>query len=164
MVDARWDQQELTGQILIRPNCSLSWSSTLAFFGVISLVSLSVALFLALMGAWPVLPFAGLELLALGSCLYYGACKAHCYEHISIDDREIVIARGRRREHERYGFQRYWARVELQRPRRGWYSNRLRITSHGRAVEIGRYLTDEEREQLAESLRGMLNQTAMQPV
>ena len=49
-------------------------------------------------------------------------------------------------------FDRAWARVELSHSPRRWYPSRLSITSHGRFVELGHFLTNGEREALASEL------------
>lgn len=103
-----------------------------------------------------ILPFAGLELVALGACLYCCARHANCYEHIVLRDDDLIIVKGQHKEQERYCFQRYWARVRIDRPRHAWYARRLKIVSHGRAVEVGRWLNEEERNALAQTLRGHL--------
>lgn len=42
--------------------------------------------------------------------------------------------------------------ASLQRHATGWYPSRLTIRSHGREVEVGRCLNEEERERLARDL------------
>ena len=42
--------------------------------------------------------------------------------------------------------------LALARSPRRWYPNRLSITSHGHRVELGRFLTNGEREALATAL------------
>ena len=48
------------------PNCSISPTGLLCAFAALAAVTLAIATGFALMGAWLVLPFAGLEVLALG--------------------------------------------------------------------------------------------------
>ncbi|MCB1796165.1 MAG: DUF2244 domain-containing protein, partial [Candidatus Competibacteraceae bacterium] len=56
---------------VLRPNRSLSWRQNLGVFGGLCLVTLMLVLPLVSMGFWLVLPFAGLELLAVGIGLYF---------------------------------------------------------------------------------------------
>jgi uncharacterized membrane protein len=42
-------------------------------------------------------------------------------------------------------FQRHWARVVLKQSRGDWYPSRLLLHSHGRQVEVGRFLEEQER-------------------
>ena len=64
----------------------------------------------------------------------------------------IRIERGRYGPRERWVMGRTWARVVLKVCPRQWYPSRLLIRAHGRTVEIGRFLVEEEREKLARDL------------
>ena len=48
-----------------RRNCSISPAALLGAFAALAAVTLAIGAGFALLGAWPVLPFAGLEVLAL---------------------------------------------------------------------------------------------------
>ena len=48
-------------------NCSISPAAMLAVFASLAGVTLAIGAGFALLGAWPVLPFAGLEVAALGA-------------------------------------------------------------------------------------------------
>jgi uncharacterized membrane protein len=75
------------------------------------LVSFGIAIGFALQGAWPILPFAGLEMLALGVALYIVARRATDWQEISINgDRINIVDHERGREQAR-SFQRAWAQV-----------------------------------------------------
>ena len=94
-----------------RRNNSLSSTGRLLAFGFIFVVSVGIAVAFAIIGAWPILPFAGLEMLVL--CLAFRAIgrRAADYERIAIDgDRVRVEIReaGQERGHE---FNRAWAQV-----------------------------------------------------
>ena len=56
-------------RIEICPNCSLSVRQAVMFFGSLCFISFAVAGMLAMQGFWPVLPFAGLEMIVLGWAL-----------------------------------------------------------------------------------------------
>ena len=49
-------------------------------------------------------------------------------------------------------FARHWAKVKLRSPPRRLGTSRLTIESHGRAYEVGSFLTEEDRRLLAERL------------
>jgi uncharacterized membrane protein len=65
--------------IIARPNQSSSWRANLLVLLALSVPSLGIAIAFAFAGAWPILPFAGLELLALGTALYYVNWKLQYY-------------------------------------------------------------------------------------
>jgi uncharacterized membrane protein len=104
------------------------------------------------LGFWLILPFAGLELLAVGTGLYVVARRCQACEVIDITDDAIRIAKGSRHPEQQWILQRVWARVVLERCAKQWYPSRLWIRSHGQAVEIGSFLNEEERQHLAAEL------------
>lgn len=100
-----------------------------------------------------VLPFSGLEIMALGAAFYLNSWRGGVQQVITIDEDSVVVEAGRTAPETREEFQRQWARVILQRSRNGWYPSRLLIRSHGRQVEIGEFLNEQERQGLAWELR-----------
>lgn len=104
------------------------------------------------LGAWPVLVFAGVEtLLVIGMLALYRAQARSSSEIVTLASGQLTIRRreGRRREEAR--FDPFWARLR-------WEGTRLYITHRGPGIEIGRFLTPEEREDLARSLGEALRQ------
>ncbi len=136
-------------RFILCPNRSLTWRGTVLFFMSLVVVSGIIAVPLTNMGFWLVLPFAGLELLLVGIGLYQVACRCYEREVIHVGQTTIHIERGRRYPQQRCTVGRPWAKVVLERCPRRWYPSRLVIRSHGRAIEIGRFLNEEERQQLA---------------
>ncbi len=152
MVATQFDNFACTRRFLIRPNCSLSWRDAVRFYLGMVLVSFSIAIAFALKGAWLILPFAGLEMLALGIALYVVARRAKDWQEISIEgDRVDVIARAAGQQ-QRQSFQRAWVRVIHEHAPIKGHPSRLCLRSHGRSVEVGRCLTEDEKCFLAEQL------------
>jgi uncharacterized membrane protein len=63
-------------------------------------------------------------------------------------------------------YPRHWAQVKIRRPKSPLHRGRLVIESHGRAYEVGEFLSEEERHQLAAGLRlviGGMNQSSALP-
>lgn len=156
MVVTECDARTADCCVVIRPNCSLSWQRTVAVYCGICLVSLTIALGFSLLGFWLILPFAGLELIALAGGFYVCALRSSTREVISIQGETIAVQKGRSTPQESTRFPRAWARVELTGPAQRGYPTRLLICSHGRSVEIGHCLNDSERSRLAEQLRRWL--------
>ncbi len=107
-------------------------------------------------GAWPVLPFAGLEVLLLGWAFWRVQRRADDSEILVVGERFVEVTRHVGGCVESFRFPRYWARVSLEARAARNFPTRLRIGSHGRFVEIGSWLTDDERTTLAGSLRDRL--------
>jgi len=150
-------------QVVIEPNQSLTWRESLVFFAAIALLSLAVALAFTLQGYWPILPFAGLELVALGVAIYLVSRSGRRRQVITIGAHRVRVEKGRLRSTHLGGgpdscddFPRVWTRVELVRPRHGWYPSRLTIGMFGKSVVVGEFLTEEERAELRARLDGLL--------
>lgn len=141
-------------QFEITPNSSLSWRETVIFFCGISTVSMTIAVSLAMQGLWLVVPFSGLELIALGGALYYVGLRNQSREIVALTGETIYIRFENRigkriRDHR---LQRAWARVDLRRSTHRGHPQQLLICSHGQEIEIGQILTDDERRYLAREL------------
>jgi len=135
------------------------------FLGAIAVPLLLVSVALAARGYWLILPFAGFELAALFACIYVVAHAACRCEVVSIGDALVTVERGRDRGRGpeldrppwRAEFARGWVRVELSRAANHWYPRRLWIGASGRRVEIGGFLVDEEKAELAAELQRLLS-------
>jgi uncharacterized membrane protein len=137
----------------IRPNCSVTRLGAAAVFVAIFSVSVGISAYFASLGAWMVLPFAGLELLLLGAAICCFMRNAQHCETVSVTDAELrVVKRGNWGVRD-WVFQPYWAQIILRRDPRYWYPSQLVIRSHGREVRIGDCLTEQERTRLARELR-----------
>ncbi len=141
---------------VIRPNNSLSWRGNQLFLVSMVTVSFSIAGAFAAMGMWLVLPFAGFEMLVLWIVLHLCCARACRQEVVSIAGQEVQVSVGREKPERCCTFERHWARVVLHQARIRGYPSRLLIRSHGREIEIGACLIDEERQQLAAALRKAL--------
>lgn len=140
-------------RFVIRPNRSLTWRQTQIAFAILATVCLAIACAFALIGFWPVLPFAGAELLAVGAGMYVCAVKGRSTEVVRVDADIVAVEKGRESCTERWEFKRGWTTIRLQNSRVRWYPTRLVIGSHGREVQLGGFLTDSERARLAGELK-----------
>ena len=144
---------ESGGKYLIRPNQSINGREAALLVAGIAGFSLLVALGLALyFGAWPILPFAGLEIGLLVYAVWHVQRKAKSYELLELDDDEVRISVYSPGGGDCVTFQRYWCRVELVEFSQRNFPNQLLIGSHGKRIRIGECLTNDERLELAEQL------------
>ena len=111
------------------------------------------ALFFVLRGFWPVLPFAALEMLALGLALQASMRRGNYSQTVLITDSQISLVTRSRHGAQKQEFARHWAKVRLRSPPRRHGTSLLTIESRGRAYEVGSFLTEEDRCRLAERLR-----------
>ena len=156
--------QAAATHIDLAPHCSLSPRGALLFFGSVCFATFGVASVVTWLGFWPVLPFAGAEMLLLGWALHSNMQRRHEREHIEVTEREITIDYAI--PPRRVVFPRHWAQVKIRRPKSPLHRGQLVIESHGRVHEVGKFLTEEERRQLAADLRrlvGGMNQSPALP-
>ena len=108
-------------------------------------MSISIAVVFAAAGYWPVLPFAGLEVVALGAALVVSLRRGRMREFIRVDERSVVVSKLCGRTRRDYEFARPWTRVEVEEPAVSLWPSRLWLRSMGRSVEVGAFLTESER-------------------
>ncbi|MBL6953345.1 MAG: DUF2244 domain-containing protein [Alphaproteobacteria bacterium] len=159
---------ELLFDAELRPNRSLSVQGFRILMAVVCLFSLVVGLAFYLQGAWPVLGFLGLDVVAFYLAFRLSFRSGRLTETVRLSQDELSIHRiqpsGRRRQ---WSFQPYWARVSLESdetdapdaadasggPSDGIGSHgSILVTSHGRGVRLGRFLAPEERRSFADAL------------
>ncbi|HEY2418304.1 MAG TPA: DUF2244 domain-containing protein [Steroidobacteraceae bacterium] len=138
--------------IQIAPNCSLRPLSASLFFGSLCLVSFGIAGVLAWHGMWPILPFAGLEMLLLGWALRVSLRRRNFSQTVVLSDDLVTVETRNGPVRQQFEFPRHWARVKLRLADTRWHPSRLTVESHGRTCEIGGFLTEEERRALAKRL------------
>jgi uncharacterized membrane protein len=143
-------------RIELAPNCSLTPRGAVLFVGSLACVTFAVAGFFAYRGLWPILPFAGLEIGLLAWAVRASMRRGREREVITISDGEVLIEQRWLAAHRKAVFPRHWARVTLHDPRAALHPSRLTIESHGRACEVGRFLTEDERRALAVQLRRLV--------
>jgi len=146
----------------LSPNCSLSPRGAVLFFITVCVPTFGVAGAATLLGFWPVLPFAGAEMLLLGWALYTNMQRRFDHETIDVSETQVVVEYSRG-ETKRFVFPRHWARVKIRRPKSPLHRGRLVIESHGRGCEVGEFLSEEERHQLAAELRRLIGGTNQSP-
>ena len=82
-------------KIILSPDRSLSWEGNKRVIWSLGAVCGGIALgFTIIAGTWVMLPFAGLEILAFSSALYYVSWKLSYRHIISLDENTIVIEKG----------------------------------------------------------------------
>lgn len=138
--------------ITARPNCSLSGKGRWGILFAVATVSFGIAVGFAWVGAWLVLPFAGLEVLLFGLALQVINRSAGDYEYIAINGDQLRLEQRYNNRTTHNEFQCYWAQVILQCAALGGHCH-LFVRSHGKQVEVGRFMSDEQRIELASQLK-----------
>jgi uncharacterized membrane protein len=133
----------------LQRNCSVTPAQLLGFFVSLSVVSLGIATFFWFQGATLIMPFAWVELLAVGCALLVYARHARDGEKISLQGGQLVVELETAGRLERQEFNREWVRVE---PKDG-DGSLIEVSGQGRSVRVGRHVRPELRPALAREIR-----------
>jgi uncharacterized membrane protein len=149
------NQAEEAFRAVLMPYRSLGSVGFLVLMCAVGLVSLAAGALLLAMGAWPVFGFIALDVLLIYVAFRLSYRSGRQYETVELTRDLLTLNRfhpsGRC---ESFQFNPYWVRVQLHEGRHGRAD--LCLASHGRRLSIGRFLTDDEKREFAEALKGAL--------
>lgn len=140
-----------------RPNRSLDPAARRGLIGGLLAMTVLVSVGFMLAGAWMVLPFAGLELIALGLALRAVARSDDAYETIRLEAGRLSVTAHRPHGDFCASFHPFWVRVSLESDGTD-RAPLLCLRSHGRQARVGHLMTPDQRRTLATELRGQLQQ------
>lgn len=132
--------------IICTPNKSMSWRQTKLFLALVIVWNLLIAGGLLLAGAWPVLPFMGLEIGGLAAALYYVQWKLSHREVIRIDGEQVSLEYGMHWPKFRYRWPRNQVKFALHEATSGrtspWLS--VGLKDERKQMAVGRNLNQED--------------------
>jgi uncharacterized membrane protein len=144
-------------RLILMPHAPMTRRRAILLFSSIAGGVLGMAIVCGLLGAWQVMPLSLLVVGGVGLGIRSGYLRTQIREIVSITGGTIAIEKRGRRSPERHEFQRGWAQVVLQQPPIPTPDmSHLFIRSHGRQVEIGAFLDDQEKCDLAERLSRLM--------
>src|SRR6266481_550085 len=141
---------------LLTPHRSLNRNGFLVLMGFLSVVSLAAGLAFLLMGAWPVLGFFGLDVLAIYWAFRINFRRARATEEISVTPSELRVRRVSHRGHVvEWVLNPLW--VQLDRKIHAEFGiEKLYLISKGRRVSIANFLGPDEKASFAKALLAAL--------
>lgn len=148
-------------EAVIHPYRSLGPLGFAILLAVVAGVNLAGAVVMLWYGAWPVVGFMGLDVLAVYVAFRLSYAQARAFERVTINGEALVVERvdrkGTRRE---WQFPSYWVSVRFEGEDDG---GTVTLRSHGRALEVGSYLAPFERKAFADALRRALRDVKSSP-
>lgn len=140
---------------ILRPHRSLGPRGFLILMTLLCAVNFGVGLTFWMLGAWPIMGFCGLDVLLVYLAFRASYRSGRAFEAIELSHGELTLTRvDPRGASERFSFNPYWVRVLLSETVEG--RTVLSLTSHGRTLVFGQFLSDDERREIAEALKGAL--------
>lgn len=152
--------------IVLRPNRSWTWRANTYFVGTLMTISLMIAAVFTSQGFWLILPFTVLEMAILLGCLYYCVRRTHTTEVLRLNRDELVFERGINQPTQSFSFERYFTRFFVRPASHPWYRKKIELKYRDKAMEVGNFLCDEEKDELVRELRGIIHKldSAQPPV
>jgi len=135
-------------RLVVKPNRSSSWRQNLWALAAIAVPSLAAAIAFAVLGAWPILPFAGLELLCLGGALYYVNWKLQYRQVVTIGPDTVIIDKGYYAPKRQWRLDRESSRISVTPAQHEWDGPSLAIYDRTSRVPLGEFLSKTESMQL----------------
>lgn len=158
MVKIENNTEENTYRILLRPNQSTDWKTSLIFISIIAFTCLVIGIGFAFAGATMILPFAGLEVIFVGVCVYLVMKQTYKQEVITLTQETLKIEKGEGKIDQVWEYFRMWSFVSVERPQHPWYPAHIVVTSKGERVPIGDFLNEDEKEELVSNLERIIQE------
>ncbi len=132
--------------LTLKRNCSISPAGLLGVFAVLAVVVLGIGAGFAVAGAWLILPFAGLEVLALGAAFVLYARHAADYERIELRSGRLTVEVAEAQHTASFQIEARDARVRLEK------DARVLLEGARQELELGRHLDAQARVRFATEL------------
>jgi uncharacterized membrane protein len=127
--------------VILKRNCSISPAALLRVFALVAVVSMAIGLGFAAAGAWMILPFAGIEVLALGIAFLVNGRHAGDYERIAGSGGRLTVEIASGAQVWRHEFDARTAKVEF----RDGGATGIVLRDTAQAVALGRHLDADSR-------------------
>lgn len=116
---------------------------------LIGVNALIIALVSLMMGAWPVVPFAGIEVALVALAFYVVGQHDNDYEKLTFENGEFSWSRKDGKKIIALSGNKMWVQFLVKREGRG---QPLLLRYAGQEIIVGRDLADEDRQQLAKTI------------
>ena len=137
---------------LLTPHRSLNRTGFLLVMAFLSVISFAAGLVFLLMGAWPVLGFFGLDVLAIYWAFKINFRRARACEEIWVTPSELRLRRVNHRGHRtEWVLNPLWVRLETV-AHEEFGIEKLYLVSRGQRVSIGSFLGPDEKASFSNAL------------
>ena len=138
--------------ITLSPNRSATWQQTKWVIAVMVAIVMIIAVAWTFVGAWFVLPFAGLEVGLFAFLMYKVSRFTYSQQVIEILPSDVIIAFGYRKKKIQGQFSRSRLTVYYSETENNWDLPKIKISDGNNALLIGEFLNLEDRSLLKKAL------------
>ena len=157
MVQSSINASTGNGVIVLKPNNSATWSFNMKVLMSLGVLAFLISMGFMMQGLWMILPFSGLEIIALFFCLYVCARANIRTEVITFSNDKVIIEQGRTFAEKSLEYPRSWAKIFVNTPANDDHPDKIVIRSHGKETELGSFLNREDKLALVKKLKKIIN-------
>ncbi len=144
------DQDALFDAVLY-PNRSLPNAGFIGVMTVVIGANFLFGIYFYAIGAWPVIGFCGLDVFLVWFAFKLSYRQGRLREHVRVNEDEMWVSRILPSGHEtRWRLQPAWTRVSIDRPLA--HERQVCVTTKGKTLILGAFLSPEERDRFADAL------------
>jgi uncharacterized membrane protein len=149
---------------LLTPHRSLNRTGFLLVMAAVSMASFAAGIACLMIGAWPVLGFLGLDVLAIYWAFKVNFRSAKAYEEILVTPSELRLRRVSHRGHVmEFAFNPLWVQLD-QVIHEEFGVEKLFLVSKGRRVALAGFLGPDEKASFAKALKAALAAARRGPI
>jgi len=142
-------QDNTTAMIRLMPNRSASWYETKWLIAVFAVFISIIAIAWAVVGAWVILPFAGVEVLLLALLMHYVSSLTYQWETVEINTTSVIITSSTRSTRT---LRRETTYVDYTNNPDSWLLPKTILYDDEYTVEVGHFLNESDRDLLKQTL------------
>jgi len=147
------DHSEQATTLLLHPNRSMSWEANKKILLAMFCVNISIGLSFAMIGAWLILPFAGLEIVLVGIGMYYVCWKLNFKEVITIEAESLTLQKGVYYPKQTWHWQKSYTALVKQPSSYRMSAPKLFLQHLNETVEVGAFLNRKDKKLLRDNLQ-----------
>jgi uncharacterized membrane protein len=141
---------------LLTPHRSLNRTGFVLVMAFLSVISFAAGVLFLMLGAWPVLGFFGLDILAIYVAFKINFRRARASEEIRVTPSELRVRRVSHRGHAvEFVLNPLWVKLDKV-AHEEFGIEKLYLVSRGRSLSIGSFLGPDEKASFANALLGAL--------
>lgn len=141
------------GTLILRPNRSATWAENKAIILALGFASLFIAVSWALVGAWLILPFAGLEIALVAYFLHLVSRKSHRQVIIRLAEEHVHVEQGILKPEQNWQLMRSDTFIQVQQPQHHLEGPTMTICAPEVQIDISSFLSKKDSEQLLNILK-----------
>ncbi|MEM0909657.1 MAG: DUF2244 domain-containing protein [Pseudomonadota bacterium] len=138
--------------IELTPNRSVTWQQTKWIIALMIAFVMIIAIAWSFVGAWIVLPFAGLEVGLFAYLMYRVSKFTYSKQVLFIDEAKVTIEYRHAKQQVRQVFDKAGLHVAYSESEMDWELPRIALKSDFHEIEIGTFLNLDDRKKLASML------------